>query len=335
MDQLGDTEGAQKYLIKAIEVSRAALAKKPESDTFKSELANSIGGLAKSELTLGHLEKARELYEEESALRDSFSPDFAAGWESRRELTGLFAQLAERNIRIGNLEEARRLYDRAFALRTRIAAERPDSWPARNDVALAFNNLGTMQFPNGNAPGPARKLHRQALEIFRQRAKADPSDSKAKRSLADTLYFDANCALHEGDKDGAAAAFRECLALRKELATDSKDKVLQAELMLAQARCGDHVEAARKAHTLVATLPLDENLCVLAACGYALAAGAAAGDDGLVKSYTARALDCLRKANDKGWAVVVVLKKDTDLEPIRNDPAFQALIGELERAGKK
>ena len=47
----------------AIEISRACLAKKPDSDVYKSELANSLGQLAGSELTLGHLEKARELYQ--------------------------------------------------------------------------------------------------------------------------------------------------------------------------------------------------------------------------------------------------------------------------------
>ena len=335
MEQIGDSEAAQKYLDQAIELSRACLAKKPDSDTYKSELANSIGGLAKLELTLGHLEKACELYEKESAVRDSFSPEFAGGWESRRELAGLFAQLAGRNVHIGNLDEARRLYDRTVQLRTRLAAEKPDSWPAKNDLGLAYNNLGTMQFPNGNGPGTARRFHRQALEIFRERVKADTTDAQAKRMLADTLYFDGNCALHEGDKDGATAAFRQCLAIRKELAANPKDKMLQAELILAQARCGDHVEAARNARALVASKPRDENLYVLAACGYSLAAGAAAGDAGLVTSYTAGALDCLRKANEKGWAVVAILKTDTDFEPIRNDPAFQALIGEFEQAGKK
>ena len=119
--------------------------------------------------------------------------------------------------------------------------------------------------------------------------------------LADTLYFDGNCALHEGDKVGATAAFRQCLAIRKELGANPKDKMLQAELILAQARCGDHVEAARNARALVASRPRDENLYVLAACGYSLAAGAAAGDAGLVKSYTAGpSIACARPTKKAG-----------------------------------
>ena len=45
-------------------------------------------------LALGHLEKARELYREEIAVRESFSPAKANDWESRRELAGHYAELA-------------------------------------------------------------------------------------------------------------------------------------------------------------------------------------------------------------------------------------------------
>ena len=105
--------------------------------------------------------------------------------------------------------------------------------------------------------------------------------------------------------------------------------------MLALARCGDHAEAARIAFALVATPPKDERLYVQAACGYALAAGAAGGDASLVQRYKTAALDCLRKAKERGWADVASLEKDTDLEPIRDEQAFQALLGEFPRPGEK
>ena len=111
MYRVGDTEVAQRYFRKAIEISRACLAKKPDHDAYKSELANSLGMLAGSELTLGHLEKARELYREEIAVRESFSPAQANDWESRRELAGHYAKLAELNVRMGDLAEGQRLYD--------------------------------------------------------------------------------------------------------------------------------------------------------------------------------------------------------------------------------
>ena len=160
-----------------------------------------------------------------------------------------------------------------------------------------------MLFPiSGNAPAEARKLHRKALEVFRVREKADPSDADNKKTVAETLYYDATCALHEGDKPGAAAAFAECRKIREELAkAEPTAKMLQANLMLAEARCGNHAKAASLAHSLVATPPQDENLYVLAACGYALAAGAASDDAALVKSYTAQpSIACATPGTEAG-----------------------------------
>ena len=155
-------------------------------------------------------------------------------------------------------------------------------------------------------------------------------------SVAQTLYYEATCALHSGDKDGAAKGFHNaCRSARSWQPSPSEEGAADRLLMLALARCGDHAGAAKIAKSLVAVPPKDEAIYVQAACGYALAAGAAAGDAGLVKRYTDRAIDCVRTARKRGWADVVSLEPDTDLEPIRKDPAFQALLAELRQPGEK
>ena len=155
--------------------------------------------------------------------------------------------------------------------------------------------------------------------------------------LAEALYYEATCALHSGDPAGAAAGYRRCLEIRKKLATEPQAKMPQIDLMVALARCGEHARAAEIAKALVTTPPEDEQVYFQAACGFALAAGAAGaiGDAALVRSYTDSALDCLRKGKKRGWADVVRLEIDPDLEPIRNDPAFRALLAEFPRPGAK
>ena len=335
MYRLADAESGQSYFKKAIEISRACLAKKPDSDTYKSELANSLGMLARSERTLGHLEQARALYTEEIAVRESFSPAQTKDWETRRELAGHYADLATLNLQLGDLAAGQRLYDKCTELREQLAALRPGSWAELNDLALSYNNQGSMRFPQGSDPAAARKFHQKALDLLKKRAKDTPLDFDSKHLLELTLYYEATCALHSGDKEGAAAGYHECLKICKELATQPKYKHLQSDLMLALARCGDHAQAAKIAGELVATPPKDEGLYVQSACGYALAAGAAAGDAALVKSYTAAALDCLRKAKERGWADVARFKTDTDLEPIRSDPAFQTFVRDFRQPDKK
>ncbi len=162
---------------------------------------------------------------------------------------------------------------------------------------------------------------------------------KTSTSLGLTLYYEATCALHSGDKDGAAAGYRECLKIFKDLDAEPTAKFPKAELMLALARCGDHAGAATIAEALVAIPPKDEAIYFQAACGFALACGAArttgGGDAALGQHYIERAIKCLRAAKDRGFEDVVGLETDTDLEPIRKEPAFQTLLGEFRKRGEK
>ena len=50
-----------------------------------------------------------------------------------------------------------------------------------------------------------------------------------------------------------------------------------------------------------------------------------------IRDYTDRAVECLRKAKARGFADVVGLETDPDLEPIRDEPGFRALIAEFPR----
>ena len=181
---------------------------------------------------------------------------------------------------MGDREEGQRRYNQSLELREQIADEQPDFWPAQNDLGLSYNQLGAMLYPQGGNAAGARKLHQKALPIFKKRASADPSDFENKHILAETLYYEATCALHLGKKDEAAAGYHECLKICKELAKEPKAKQSQTLLMLALARCGDHGGAAKIAAKLVAASPKDAGLYIQAACGYALAAGAAGVDAG-------------------------------------------------------
>lgn len=69
-----------------------------------------------------------------------------------------------------------------------------------------------------------------------------------------------------------------------------------------------------------------------AACVYSLASLQAAKDeidpepDTLARTYVERAVELLRQAIDKGFNDFDHMRKDTDLDPIRQDPAFQELL---------
>jgi hypothetical protein len=139
------------------------------------------------------------------------------------------------------------------------------------------------------------------------------------------------------------------------LASQPEAKIPQVDLMVALARCGEHARAAIIARRLVVIPPKDEQLYFHSACGFALAAGAARDERGaswavpgslraaiiaaldsiLIRVYTASALECLRELKRRGWASVSRLETDPDLAPIRDDPAFRALLAEFPQHGRQ
>jgi tetratricopeptide (TPR) repeat protein len=219
-------------------------------------------------------------------------------------------------------------------IRDEVLAAKPDFWPIVYDRARSYNNAAFLCYPRGNDPAAARALHRQALKLIEDRAVADPANFDTKRVLAETLYYEATTALHSGDAAAAAHGYRRCLEIRQALASEPSIKMSQVDLMLALARCGEHAEAAKIAEALVSTPPRDEQLYFQSACGFALAASAAR-DSALARTYTDKAIDCLRKGKARGWSDVASLETDPDLAPIRDDPAFRALVSEFARPAAK
>jgi serine/threonine-protein kinase len=336
MQHLGDSETGLIYARKAEKESRALLAREPNDNLLKLELANAVGLHAAVELSLGHLPETHALYREELALRMSLSDTIAKEVRTRRELAGLYERLGELHLRMGNVPDGRRYYDLCAGLREQVLAEMPTFWPALLDQSRSYNNCGRLALIQDHDPRAARTLFKKSLDVIRQRALAEPNNLDTQARLAEVLYYEATAALDSGDAAGAEERYRECLKIRRPLATDPRVKMAEVDLIVALARCGHHAEAARRAAALVATPPKNELLYIQAACGFALAAGAASGNTGLVRDYTSKALDCLRKGKARGWADLVTLETDPDLAPIRKDPDFLALLTEFKGpTGKK
>src|SRR5262249_22792454 len=115
---------------------------------------------------------------------------------------------------------------------------------------------------------------------------------------------------------------------------DAGDTQAQKELMLAQARCGRHAEAAAIAQKLEPGTR-DPNLLFFVACGYALSAGAlraSATDEALARKYLDSAFAVLTRGVQNGWKDLAGLQTDPDLEPLRSDPRYPALVEQVRRA---
>ena len=133
--------------------------------------------------------------------------------------------------------------------------------------------------------------------------------------------------------------YRACRDIREELAKDPLAKLSSLDLMLALARTGDHVRASAIAEAMIKEPPLDARIYFHAACGFALSADAAhslapaAERAQHVRHYTDRALEALRLALKHGWKSAAEVATDPDLDPIRADPEFIAVLKQFPKTG--
>ena len=272
---VGDTEAAQRYFRKADRdqpgvPGEEARQRRVTRVSWPIRWASSRARNWRSVISKRPASSIRE----EIAVRESFSPAEAKDWESRRELAGHYAAAGDTGRADGRpCRRPAALRPDARRSASRWRRKSPTSGRPRTISPWRTTIKGRCVIPYGGDPKAAREFHRKALRRVQEAGPGSTrSDFDNKQTLARTLYYEATCALHSGDKDGAAAGFRECLKICKELATEPKAKMPQADLMLALARCGDHAGAAKIAEALVATPPKDEALYVQAACGFALAA---------------------------------------------------------------
>ncbi len=339
MDQIGDAQAALKFFDQALALRRQWLAREPASDDAKRAVANMLGAIARARLLLGEPAKARARYREELALRDQRTPEVADQVEARRERAGLVDKLGDLSASLGEPRAALEHFQQALALRRQIAEDNRDETQAQRDVLLSLEKVGNHELIYSRDPKSARQHYQEALDRFLERLKAEPASVLAKMDVALAHYYVATADLRAGDRDSAIAHYRACRDIREVLAKDPQAKLRSLDLMLALARTGDHGRASEIAEAMIKEPPLDARIYFHSACGFALSAGAAASSPPSAESrqqvrhYTDRAVDALRLALKRGWRSAAEVATDPDLDPIRADPDFVALLEEFRKTG--
>jgi serine/threonine-protein kinase len=341
MDQIGDDEAALKFFDQALVLRRQWLAREPSNDEAKRGVANILGAIARARLQLGDPAKARDCYHEEVELRDRFSAALADQVDVPREQGVLAEKLGDLSVSLGDPAAGREHFLQALRLRRKTAAKYPDDTQVRRDVLLSIQRLGNHELSYSRDPKIAHQYCHEALDGFRERLKAERESVQAQMDVALAHYDIATAELRTGDRESAMAHYRECRDIREELAKDSQTKRSSQDLVLALARTGDHKRASEIAERMMKEPPLDARIYFQSACGFALSAGAASAlppsseSTRLVRHYTNRALDALRLARKRGWKSAEEVATDPDLDPIRADPGFVALLEEFRKAAPR
>jgi serine/threonine protein kinase len=231
----------------------------------------------------------------------------------------------------GRLRNAN-LREQYYAKALTIAEERFKAQPGDNErkhwLAFAHERIGDMLLRTNKAADAAKEFA-TAAQFYKEIADSDPKNVDAQADLARTQYSQALAAERTGDKAAAGKYFQASLDIRRHRVNLDSETYAQKDLMLTLAHAGKSQEAVDLASAVQTKLPKDPGTLVDVANCYAVASAAlsnATADRETHDRYVTKALESLKLALDAGYGDKVNLETEPDLDALRNQPQFNALL---------
>ena len=284
-------------------------------------------------------EESLKLWEEVVKL-----PTTAYTASAPQALAEAYVLLGRIKARLGKDDEAEEALAEGVDRHRKALQAAPGNVTQQVFTARAAREYGDFLLMRGKL-AEATPPHEWDLELTRGLLRT-PEIMLAESELSDAYYRSATLALKKGDRPAAEKLYRRCLGLRLEVAESRRNEPRQLiRVANAQARCGQHVEAAAAMETLAAKFKDNPYEVRQAAFNLSLCAGAVsagrpdaeltAAEKALRDRYADRALTLLEDLVGRlRFADVVQLKTDPDLDDIRSAPRFRALVQKLEAAKK-
>jgi len=346
---MGRLREAEEDYEQAVRIRKQLVTDFPDRPEFRLSLAGSHLNRGILRRDLGRLPEAEEDYRHALSIQKQLAADFPSRPDFRKELANGHNSRGSLLGDMGRLKEAEADFDQALSIHKQLAADFPTRPEFRRLLASSHVNRGTLLRITGRLQ-EAEKDHGQALTIYTQLAADFPNQPDLRGELAGTYVHLAT--LHQ--KQGHwAAAKRLLLEGRPHLLAALKANPRHpgyrefyrrhlAVLTAAHAGLLEPEEAVRTAETC-RDLGWDARADAYdAACFLSLCVPIVAKHDKLdatqrkeaAQFYGDAAMKLLRDALSKGYKGLAHMKKDTDLDPLRQRDDFRKLVAELEGKGK-
>jgi tetratricopeptide (TPR) repeat protein len=345
----GRPQEAQRDYDQALSIRKQLAADFPNRPEFRQHLAGSHhnrGGLLRD---TGRLLEAEQDLDQAVSIYMQLAADFPSRPELRQHLATTHLGRGVLRKATGRPQEAQKDYEQAVSIYKQLATDFPSRPELRQHLATSHNNLGNLLRDLGRLK-EAEQDYEQALGIYKQLAANFPNQPDLRNEFAATCV---NLALHHVRQGNGAAAKRllrearphHLAALKANPRHPAYRQFYRNHLyVLTAAHAGlleqqDAVRTAETCRNLGWSAAAD---AYTAASGLSLCVGVVAKLDKLdamrrkaaAQFYSDAAMKLLREAVSKGFKGVMLMKKDTNLDPLRQREDFQKLVAELEGKGK-
>jgi tetratricopeptide (TPR) repeat protein len=250
---------------------------------------------------------------------------------TREALQRLYLCVGGAEGRLRDVKALQQYYAKALAIAEELLQSQPADNGRKRSVALARERTGDSLL-RAHQGAAAAKEFSSAAKHYKEIADSDPKSVDAQADLARILYSQGLAAERTGDKGAAATYFQDSLAIRSKRVNLKSETYAQRDLMMSQARVGSHQEAVLLAESVLSKLSKDPGALVDIACCYSVCSTAVTADGAEKETqarYVAKALAALKQALDAGYGDKVNLETEPDLDAIRGQAEFKALVSRL------
>ena len=341
-------EASQPLLDEALSVARDIIANPKRSEepgtpplyALNYTLSNALQSYGVYHYNRGELDKAAPCFIEagqvRNAILDSLKDDeeflekpeayqklysTAVAIDGRRSSLGAATIL----FKMGDTEKALKQFEEVFDRTEKAYANDPTEKNEREvsgmGVTYAYNcmRVGKLDKASG--------LFVKSEEVAKKYATKNPDDYDSQYKYSVALYRHASLLESEG-RDEAKSRFAKCVEIREDLV--SKDPNLKNEtmLMVAYARNGNAEKALKIANRLNKNEELEGKMRVDIARAY-IQASRFVDDANEKELLVKKSLTTLQKVITGGYSDWFELETESDLEPLRENDEFKAIIAKL------
>jgi tetratricopeptide (TPR) repeat protein len=323
---------------RALGIQEKLAAEFPRVPAYRQELAhrhNNLGLLLKS---LGELRLAEQAFRRALSIQEKLAGEFSTVPEYRQELARSYNNLGLFLKELGQWPAAEQAYRQAVEIQTKLAVDFPTVPQYCQEQAGSCVNLGNVLRGQGQAEA-SLAWFAKAIALLEPLVQKKP-DLITKRLFLRNAHWGRAQALDKLAQHAEAVKdWDRALALN---AVPADERRIRRNRVQSLARTGEHAKAVTEANALAEAKDADAGTLYDLACVCAIASAKVKGAKNpgadasrLAEEYAARAVELLRQAVAKGFKDIEHMKKDTDLDALREREDFKKLLAEMEAKQKE